>query len=380
MTKTPKKDEISDKTSSEEVSKTLLGSLLGGYKDSHYNGIKKKSYDISSGSLLLDEHVKLKSGQIIRMGGPQETGKTSQSLLFLQNYLNTVPKSKGMYINAEAKFGEEIRKRSGMRFTESNNDWDYGSVFVFNTNIFDAICDTLNSLFKQMYESDEHLGVILDSIDCLMLAQSLTKGMTEGKKPAGVNYLTKEFFRRLGHPINSYNGLLMMITQYSSTFQIETYAKTPPSMMDGNQTNSLNHQASYGLYYRPRYQGDYILENQDEKPDPTKNKILGVKAKIDIKKSLTESTGYTIDVPIKKGLIGNQIWVSKEVADIILSYSWAKKSGAWITFDKLQIEGAKEAGFELKEKINGLSQLYDYLEQDKVVFNWFYEKIKTIRS
>ncbi len=295
----PKKDEVpNERISGEEVSKNLLGSLLGGYRESHYNGIKKKSYDISSGSLLLDEHVKLKSGQIIRMGGPQETGKTSQSLLFLQNYLNTVPKSKGMYINAEAKFGEEIRKRSGMKFTENNDEWDYGSVFVFHTNIFDAICDTLNSLFKQMYESEEHLGVILDSIDCLMLAQSLKKEMTDGKKPAGVNYLTKEFFRRLGHPISSYNGLLMMITQYSSTFQIEAYSKTPPSMMEGNQTNALNHQASYGLYYRPRYQGDYILENQEEKPDPTKNKILGVKAKIEIKKSLTESTGYSY----KKGV------------------------------------------------------------------------------
>ncbi len=375
-----KKDKIEEEINGEDVSKNLLNSLLKGYSDTHYNGVKKQSYNISSGSLNLDNYIKVKSGQILRLGGSAEVGKTSQSLLFARNYMTSVPHSKTIYINAEAKFGDEIKNRSGMNFTENPEEWNENVVFIFNCNVFDTICDTLNSLFKQMYESNQHLCVILDSVDMLVLKSSLEKDMTDGKRPAGINFLTKELFRRIGHAVNSYNGLLLMITQYSATFQLDPYSKAPPQMMEGNQTNALNHQVSYALYYRQRFNGDYILEKEKEKPDPVNNKILGVNAKVEIKKSATDNTGITVAIPIKKGITGSQVWREKECVDAALYWDLIKRAGAWFQFSDSIIAQAKENKIELKEKIQGLNGLYDYFEQNKDVCDWLYEKFKNLNE
>jgi hypothetical protein len=357
----------------------LLNSLLKGYSDSHYNGIKKEVYNISSGSLNLDTYIKVKTGQTIKIGGATgEVGKTSQSLLFAKNYMETVPNSKTIYINAEAKFGEEIRGRSGMIFTESPEEWVSGSVFVLNTNIFDTICDILTSLLKQLNEAGQHLCIIIDSIDMLILKSSLEKEISAGKKPAGVNYLTKELFRRIGHSINSYGALLIMIAQYSATFQLDPYAKAAPQMMEGNQTNALNHQVSYALYYRQRFNGDYILEKEKEKPDPITNKILGVNAKVEIKKSATDNSGITVTVPIRKGIVGSQVWKEKECVDAAIMWDLLKRAGPWFSFSEDIVKQAKESGIELKEKIQGINGVYEYFEQNKDACNWFYDKFKSI--
>lgn len=364
------------KEEQESTSSNLLNSLLKGYSDTHFNFIDTKPVRISSGSLLLDSQVAVKTGTIVRLGGSAEVGKTSQALLFAQNYMDTMPKSKTVYVNAESKFSEEMKIRSGMKFTEDPNTWDFGSVFVLKSNVFDTICDTLYGLYKNMYEAGEHLCFVLDSVDMLVLKSSLDKGMTEGKKPAGINYLTKELFRRICPLIENYQGLGLIITQYSATFQLDPYSKTPPQMMEGNQTNALNHQASYAFYYRQRFAGDYILEKEKEKPDPEKNKILGVYAKVDIRKSATDNTGFTIAVPIKKGKVGNCVWREKECVDLMLTFGLVEKSGAWLSFHQSIIEEAQKQGVELKEKIQGLDNLYDYLEINKPIFEFFFNKVK----
>src|SRR5574343_962475 len=136
-------------------SKNILNSLLKGYKEDHYNGVGNKIYDISSGSLTMDSYIKIKSGQVLKIGGPAETGKSSQALLFAKNYMQTVPNSKTIYIDAESKFGPEIQKRADMKFVEMADEWEKNTVFIFRSNVFDAICNTLLGLYKQMYELGE---------------------------------------------------------------------------------------------------------------------------------------------------------------------------------------------------------------------------------
>src|SRR5664280_1049889 len=96
-----KQEAIKEVSGNEEVSKNLLGALLKGYKETHFNFDQEPQKIIPSGSLKLDMFVKVKSGTTIRIGGPQEVGKSSQSLLFAQNYMATFPKSKTIYINTE---------------------------------------------------------------------------------------------------------------------------------------------------------------------------------------------------------------------------------------------------------------------------------------
>lgn len=329
------------------------------------------------------------------------THNTSQSLLFANNFMQTLPNSKVMYINAEAKFGEEIQTRAGMKFTRNPDEWDYGTVFIFDTNCFDTICDVLVQQYKQIHEAGGHLAVIIDSVDMLRLKSSFGAKVSDGKKPAGVNYLTKELFRHLCHPITAYNGLLIMITQFSATFTMSQYEKEAPNLMDGNQTHALNHQASYALYYRPRTKSNYILEDDGAQADPVKNKILGVNVRIDVRKSATDSTGYMIEVPIKKDKIGNCIWVEKELFDALLLLSLVSKKGAWIELSdiiskwieehnasiieqnkKTTEEGGKDLLplLEYKSKHQGISQFSEYFEKNPKTLSVLLEKLRTLYS
>lgn len=376
-----KKEETS--INSDDASKGLLNSLLNGYKDTHYNFVNSTPVRISSGSLLLDSAVKVMSGQIIKAVGSAELGKTSQAMLFCKNYMETMPKSKCIYVNAEAKFGEDIKNRTGLKYVEKADEWTYGTVFILHTNIFDTICDTLEAILRKSHELGEHIAVVIDSMDMLTLASSLDSKASAGKKPAGVNYLSKELFRRLGHPISKYNALLIMICQYSQTFTMSQYEKEAPKISVGNATHALNHSCSVCLEYSQRYSGDYITEKGDgERPDFEKNKILGVFCRVGIKKSTTNTTNYTIQVPIKfqSNTPGNNVWRSKEIGDIICMWQLAAKGGAWLTFDPSIVKELKDAGLELKEKVNGINALYDYLEENPLIMDYFYQKFSKMLS
>jgi hypothetical protein len=292
-----------------------------------------------------------------------------------------------------------------MKFVRTAAEWTYGTVFILDSNCFDTICDFLEALFKTMNQAGEHLCVIIDSVDMLTLKSYMDKKIGEGRKPAGVNYITKEMFRRLSHFIVHFNGLMIMITQYSATFKIDQYEKTPPNLMEGNQTHALNHQASYALYYQPRYDGSYIKEDDDEKPDPVKNKILGVNAKIKISKSTSDETGYTIEVPIKKGRIGNAVWTEKELFDALLLLGLCSKKGAWIDLAEPVLGWIEEANkpiieenkvisefnkskkdtkdmkpliplLEIKPKHQGMGQFSDYFEENQKVLKIIVDKLK----
>lgn len=375
------KEKKNENTNKEDASKNLLGSLLRGYSDTHYNFIETKPITIPSGSLLLDSQIRVPSNSVVKLIGEAQLGKTSQAVLFAANFMTAMPKSKTIYVNAEAKFGEDFKKRTGLKYVESADDWDYGTVFIFHTNIFDTICDTLESMLKQAYDSGEHLCIIIDSMDCLRLKSSLDAKAGDSKKPAGVNFLTKELFRRIGHQLSRYNSMLIAICQFSQTFTMSSYEKEAPKISSGNATHSLNHNATTCLEFCGRYNGDYIKESDSGQQDVAKNKILGVFARIKICKDTSNKTNYTLQIPIKFGVSNvNQIWRSKEVGDAIIMWGLAIKGGAWLTFDPSVVQELKDVGRELKEKVNGVNALYDYLEENPLIMDHFYQKFSKMLS
>jgi RecA/RadA recombinase len=361
-----------------DASKNILNALLKGSKEHHYNNHSNEPTVISSGSLLLDSCVTVKTGNTIRMGGAAELGKTSQSLLFASNYMKAMPKAKTLYVNAEAKFSEELQGRTGLKFVFTPEEWDTGTVFVLMSNVYDLIAQAILTSLKTCHENGEHLCIVIDSVDMLTLAADKEKKITDGKKPAGINYITKELFRKISQEVRAFNALLILITQYSATFNLDPYSKEPPQLMEGNNTHALNHQCTYAFYYRQRIKSSFILEKEKEQPDPSTNKILGVYARVDIKKSATDKSGYMVEIPIKKGRVGNAVWTEKEVTDLVLAYELARKSGAWVTFDSNVVSEAKKSNVEIKEKINGINQLYDYLETDTNALNWLKNKVEEI--
>lgn len=366
----------------ESSSNDILELLLKENKEDIYNHVIPKHQIISTGSLTLDSYVKVRSGGVVRLVGKgAELGKTSECFVLAGNYMKTMPKSKTIFIKAESRLSEEMQKRSGHTFVNSPADWKYGTIFILSTNTFETIARIVKKLLVEMHEKGEHLCIILDSLDGVILKTDLqTKEVDNTGMVAGVPKMTKLLFRHLGLPIAHYDALMLITGQYSANINLDKYSTEPNRQSPSVGGASVDHQSDYVFSYCQRFNGDMILEKPDEKPDVNKNKIIGIYATVEIKKSATDVSGTKIKIPIRKNKIGNAIWVSKEVADNILSWSFATRKGAWINFSEEIKQEAAATGIQLKESIQGLNNLYEYIEDDKVVFDWFYSKFQKLFS
>lgn len=365
----------------ETTSNDTLASLLNQHKQDHYNEVEPLHTFISTGSLLLDQYIKIRSGSVCRLVARlPESGKTRQSFVLATNYMQKMPKSKTLYVKAEGRLSPELQKAVGLTFVTNPNDWKYGSVFVLCSNVFETVANICSTLIKEMHDKGEHLCIILDSLDGLILRADLeTKGIQDGKI-AGVPKLTKLLFRHLALPITHYDALLIITGQYSADISIDPYAPKAPRLGDASGGSAIPHQCDYILSYQPRWNGDIILEDPDAKPGSPSYKQIGQNVRVDIKKSTTDTSGNRIEIPIRKNKIGCAIWAEREVVDILRSYDQIRRESAQgsFIFDLKLIEEAKSDGVILKEKIRSEKALYDYVENDKVAFEWLYKRVKNL--
>lgn len=374
------KDKKTENFDKGEVSKNTLNSMMNGYKDDVYNHISEKPVKISSGSLILNAMLGggVSNCGTIRLAGSHSSGKSSQAFLLMSNFFSTIPNSKGIYVKAEARLSENLQTRTGLKFVFKADEWVAGTVFVLETNQFEVMADMIESLLKVMYQSGEKLCCIIDSLDGLILSADLKdKKITDGIKVAGVPSLLKLFNRRIGLPVNKYGALLILISQASSDIRINPYSKEPPRAVNGAGGASAAHCADVILEYNPRYSGDLILENPKERPS-MENKVIAHECSITIKKSTNETDSMVCRIPIKRGRVGNSVWVERELVDMCLAFQVLKKEGAWFSFESSLIEEAKKDGVVIKEQLHGLNGAYSYIEEDKSVFNWMYNKFSKV--
>lgn len=380
----PAKTASKENEETEVSSKDFLSSFLDNNKAEHFAFVQPKHVPISTGSLILDSLVTIRSGGVVRLVGKgAELGKTSESFVIAQNYMDTMAKSKTIYFKAEARLTPEIIARSGMKFVFSAAEWEVGTVFVFPVNIFEVFADLLETLIPQMHEAGEHLCVILDSLDGLMLRSDKGKALWAEKadnvKVAGVPALTKILFRRLGLPITHYDVLLLVTGQYSADIKLDPYSPAAPRQAETSGGNAIAHQSDYVFQYLPRYGGDNILENPSEKPDYMKNKTVGVYSTIEIKKSGTDVSGTKVKIPIKKGRVGNAIWIEREIVELMVGWSMLEKSGSWLKVnEKLREEIKESTGIEFPDKIQGMEKVYTLLEGQPEVTKFLYKKFSSL--
>lgn len=382
MAKQQKNNEETKDLNKIDVSKNLLGSLLNGYKEDVYNHIQTNSYKITTGSLILDSLVNITSGMSVRLIGPTSSGKSSQAILLMNNYLNTVPNSKGIYIKSESRLSKEMQQRSKAKIVFNADEWELNSIFCLETNVFDTICQMLEALLKQTYEQNIHLVICLDSLDgCILKNDLMDKTISDGVKVAGVPLMTKLLFKRLALPINKYNALFIVTSQLSANIQLNPYDKSNQNrIVDGAGGNSINHMCDVIISYGPRYNGDLILENEDEKPDINKNKIIGHFVNLTIKKSNLDVSGTTCKLAVRRGFHYNGFWLSKEIGDMILAWELAKKNKNSFEFCESIIEESKTNNIELPSKIVGKNNFYQFFDENPKICEWFYEKFKKINE
>ena len=79
----------------------LMQKFLKDNEKDHYNFEQEHDYVVSSGSLILDYELGGGFGPgLHRFVGFTESGKTSEALQIMKNFLKTVPNGRGFYIKA----------------------------------------------------------------------------------------------------------------------------------------------------------------------------------------------------------------------------------------------------------------------------------------
>ena len=343
-----------------------------------YNSIVPDSKIVSTGSLILDSVVRVRSGQVVRLVGKgAELGKTSSAFVLAENFMNVMPKSKTIFVKAEGRLSNEMKKRVGLNFVDSVDEWTYGTVFVLSCNVFETVAKIILDVIKTAHAAGEHICIILDSLDGLILKNDLEKGFEGNAKVAGVPLLTKLLFRHLALPIAHYDALLLVTGQYAADIKLDPYAPNIPRQASSSGGSSIGHQSDYVFEFQPRYNGDQILENENEKPSIT-NRPLGVWASLIIRKSANDNSGISVKYPVKKGVVGCAVWRSYEIADLLIQYEMVSKSGSWLTVAGDVVEKAKLQGIELREKVQGMKKLFEYIEEDEAARKFFEEEIMKI--
>jgi RecA/RadA recombinase len=363
MSRKPKEEEKQDAVSS----KSVLGSFLKEKKEDHYNFEEAVNYRVSTGSLNMDMQTGGGLGPgLHRFVGFTEGGKTSASLEVMKNFLNTVPNSKGFYIKAEGRLSDEMRIRSGVKFVFDADEWEAGTCFVFESNIYETVVDAMRKLIMYNEEKNKYMFII-DSVDGLIAKNDLDKTFEESTKVAGGAVIAANLMKKISIALTKRGHMAIFISQVRSDIKLDPYSSAPIRQTSATGGNALLHFANFIFEFEPRFEGDIILKDPAiKKADPVKNPIIGHYCKIYIKKSPNEKSKNRVSYPIKYGRKdGRSVWLEKEIVDMLMTWELVSRSGAWYyTSDELR-ELAKKSGTELPEKFQGENALFQFIEGDE---------------
>ena len=354
--------------------KSILSSHLKDNKDSHYNFEDEQIFNVSTGSILLDSELggSLEIPAIVRFTGVSGGGKTSSALLIMNNFLKTIPNAKGLLVKAEGRLNSNVKRISGVDFVDKPEDWDNGKCFVLRSNVYENIATLILELIQNNPENTRYYFLI-DSMDALISKNDLSKGFDDSAKVAAGAVLTSNFLRRIMLPLSTFGHICGLISQVRSNVQINPYAKGDPKLTNSSGGNALQHYADWIFEFQPRYKSDQIIED---------GKIIGHWSKILLRKTTNEKDGTEVTYPIRHGRSdGKSVWLEYEIADMLIQWGFAKKSGAWIAFDKTLIEEVKkETDQDLPEKIQGMEQLRTFLEENSKICGYLFNKFKIALS
>jgi len=340
-----------------------LKSFLKEHKEHHYNYEETIEYKVSSGSLNVDFELGGGLGPgLHRFVGMNEGGKTSEALEVMKNFLH-LPNCRGVYIKAEGRLPREMRERSGVKFAFDESEWEDGSCFVFESNIYETVLDLMRVLIANNKNKTKYC-FILDSLDGLIMKEDLKKDFHDAHKVAGGALLGAKFMQKMSIALAKRGHMAIFISQVRADIKLDPYSKAPIRQTTATGGNALLHFANYILEFEPRFKKDLILESPTQPIDKDKNKILGHNVKMTVKKSPNEKTNYTLQYPIRYGRVGGtSIWVEKELIDMLYGWEYVHKRGAWISADESFLKLLEENGFEFPEKIQGEAKLSKILEE-----------------
>lgn len=353
----------------------ILRDFLKSEKDNHFNFEENFYYKVPCSSLLLTSAL---GGGLTpgahRFIGVTTGGKTSCALDFMYRFLNSPsPKKRerrGVYIRSEGRLSEEIKKRSGVKFVTDWDKWEAGTCFVFETNIFETVF-----AFKKLCLNMEgqEFFFITDSTDGLIRKDDYGKSEGEAQTVAGGALITSVFLKQVGLKMTKRGHIDVYISQYRDQVKTNKYDTSPPKLGNASGARSLEHQANIVLQFCNRHKGDNIVDG---------GKVVGHYAKCKILKTDNENYGEVV-YPIRYGQVNaKSVWLSKEIADMILQWELVKKSASWLILDEAFIsELSEKFGKErVPEKIQGFDKLSSWIEENADIQEYLFTKFNSVLS
>lgn len=367
------------KTTATVDSKSLLNNFLKNNKEDHFNFEEQVNYRVSSGSLEFDHHLDGGFGPgLHRFVGMNEGGKTSASLEVMKNFLK-MPKAKGVYIKAEGRLSEQMIKRCGVKFVYNYDEWEDGTCFVFESNIYETVVDLMRQLVASNEEKNKYC-FCLDSVDGLIKKADNEKTFEESVQVAGGANIAATFMKKMSIALGKRGHMAIFISQVRADIKLDPYSKAPVRQTTATGGNALLHFANWIIEFEPRFSGDQILLNpSNKKMDPKTNPAIGHYAKVIVKKSPNEKTNTRISYPIRYGRTGGtSIWVEKEIIGALEAWEFIKKTGAWISITEDFQNVLAEGGFSLPEKVQGENKLFSLIEDDPSLCKYLIAYFKKI--
>ena len=180
-----------------------------------------------------------------------------------------------------------MRGRSGVSFSFSEDEWQDGGCFVFESNIYETVLDLMRLLIGDKSNKTRYCFV-LDSLDGLIMKDDLKKSFEDAHKIAGGALLGAKFMQKMSIALAKRGHMAIFISQVRADIKLDPYSKAPVRQTTATGGNALLHFANYILEFEPRFKKDLILETPTQPIDKDKNKILGHNAKMTVKKSPNE--------------------------------------------------------------------------------------------
>jgi hypothetical protein len=365
--KIEKEDEVVD-------SSKQLSSFLNKHKEDHYNFEETHNYKTPCSSLLLTTVLAGGLGPgAHRFLGLASGGKSSCALDFMYHFLKEGGKRRGVYIKSEGRLGEEIQKRSGVKFVTSPEDFEDGTCFIFESNIYEAVFGLKRELINNNPDKIEYF-FITDSADSLIKRDDAKKAEEDSITVGGGSLITSVFLKKVGLSMAKRGHIDIYISQIRDQIKLNPYDKTPPKQGGASGARSLEHQADVVIEFLPRFQTDLIFEGEKG------SKILGHFAKCRILKSNNEKNLIEVKYPIKYGQVGGKsVWLSYELVDLIIMWELVKKAASWFMINEDLIADVKrDLNKDIPAKIQGKTGLTELLEADEELQKYLFYKFQKL--
>lgn len=362
-------------------SKSILGGVLKEHAKEHLNFSETVHWKSSYGSLMLDYAAGGVTPGLIRLCGSSGGGKTALSLEIIRNIFDDVPNSKALWVIAEGRPPSlENKQRCGLKFVYSPEEWEIGTIFVLESNIYELFIKTVKELVLNNPANVRFIFVV-DSMNGLITRNDATKEIEENNMVAGQAVLSKKMLQNLSLGLYKWGHSMILLSQITASIKIDTYAKAVHRPGEAGGGNSLWHGANTIINIEHPRNEDFILDSPNGKFNDGKSKVIGQNIRVTLNKTaMEESKKLTISYPIKYKRRPSGIWREREVGDSLMMWGLLEKSGSWFNFSEgCTIEAAKN-GFDLSKKIQGMDNVYEFLSENPDICEYFYKYFVSIMS